>query len=393
MGVFFPGGERREVTYADVWGAGDDVSGAQSMTGESVTFATVIGLDAVAGAVGLMCDIVSMVPFKAYRDRDDVAQVLPSQPMIVADPSPTTTTMAWRAQAVVSWMLWGNLYGLVVSADHLGYPTKVELLDPAQVTCVEHPPARPTWLVAGAEVDPSRFLHVPGRFVRPGSVLGIAPLERHRDTYGLALAARRYGAEWFRDGAHHDGIFSTDKPVTEDQSTTIKSRILAVVRKRREPLVLGGGFRWEKTQGNPSESQMVEVEAAVVGRIARIMGVPVEMIGGSAGPGTSITYANREQRAVDLLTYNVDPYLVRLEDLLTRCLPRPQYAKATRGALLRTDLLTRYRAHDIAIRGGFATPNERRALEDEPPLPDSGDVALWPPYATSVTATDQGGQP
>jgi len=181
--------------------------------------------------------------------------------------------------------------------------------------------------------------------------------------------------------------------VTEDQSTTIKSRILAVVRKRREPLVLGGGFRWEKTQGNPSESQMVEVEAAVVGRIARIMGVPVEMIGGSAGPGTSITYANREQRAVDLLTYNVDPYLVRLEDLLTRCLPRPQYAKATRGALLRTDLLTRYRAHDIAIRGGFATPNERRALEDEPPLPDSGDVALWPPYATSVTATDQGGQP
>lgn len=391
MGVLFAGSDRHSVSYADVWGSGGDVTGQTSMTGEKVNFGTVIGLDAVAGAVGLMSDIVSMVPFHAYRDRDGIAQQMPAQPSIVANPSTSVPTMAWKAQAVVSWMLWGNLYGLVVATDHLGYPTAVELLDPAQVACVERPPANPQWIVAGKAIDPSRFLHVPGRYVRPGSVLGLAPLERHRDTYGLAIAARRYGAEWFRDGAHHDGVLSTDKAVDSEQAKTIKARFVAAVRKRREPVVLGSGFKFARTTGNPSESQMVEVEASVVGRIARIMGVPVEMIGGSSGTGGSITYANREQRAVDLLTYSVDPHLCRLEDLQTRCLPRPQYSKATRGALLRTDLLTRYRAHDIAIRAGFATVNERRALEDEPPLP-GGDVALWPPYTTSVQPADQGGQ-
>ncbi len=390
MTLFRPA-ERREVTYADVWGAGDDVTGATSMTGEPVNFTTVIGLDAVAGAVGLMSDIVSMVPFHAYRDRDGIAQQMPAQPSIVANPSASVPTMAWKAQAIVSWMLWGNMFGLVVATDHLGYPTSVEILDPAQVVCIERPPASPQWIVAGKAIDPARLLHVPGRYVRPGSVLGLAPLERHRDTYGLAIAARRYGAEWFRDGAHHDGVLSTDKAVDPEQAKTIKARFVAAVRRRREPVVLGSGFKFERTTGNPSESQMVEVEAAVVGRIARIMGVPVEMIGGSAGTGGSITYANREQRAVDLLTYSVDPHLCRLEDLQTRCLPRPQYSKAARGALLRTDLLTRYRAHDIAIRAGFATVNERRALEDEPPVP-GGDVALWPPYATSVQPADQGGQ-
>ena len=48
---------------------------------------------------------------------------------------------------------------------------------------------------------------------------------------------------------------------------------------------------------------------------------------------------------------------------------RGQYVKFNRGSLLRTDLKTRYEAHEIGLRAGFLTLDEVRELEDREPLP------------------------
>lgn len=386
--------EHRAVSYTDVWGSGGDVGATTSkLTGEVVGFNDVIGLDAVAGAVGLMSDLISMTPFHAHRDVDGVARPVPSQPQIITSPSAVISVMAWKAQFVVGQMLWGNSIGYVTEWDATGHPTTVEWVDNAQVQVIEGAPfGTAEWSIAGRKVDPSRIIHVPGRYVRPGSIMGIAPLERHRDTYGLALAARRYGSEWFRDGAHPSAVLMSDQKIEQPVADEIKRRWLAP-RNKREPRVLGAGLRYEKTQGNPSESQMIEVEQQTINKVARIVGVPAEFIGGGGGGGGSITYANREQRAMDLLTYYADPHLVRLEQMLGSCLPKPRYVKANRGAFLRADIATRYRVSDMAIRSGMASVNERRALEDLPPI-ESGDEYLWPPYATSVQQVDpttQGG--
>jgi phage portal protein BeeE len=99
-----------------------------------------------------------------------------------------------------------------------------------------------------------------------------------------------------------------------------------------------------------------------------------------------VTYANVEARSLDMLTYSVAPWLVRIERSITRLRPRPRYVKFNPDALVRVDLATRYKAHDMAIRGGWASRDERRELEDLPPIPDgSGQEFLWPPYATSLT--------
>jgi hypothetical protein len=49
-------------------------------------------------------------------------------------------------------------------------------------------------------------------------------------------------------------------------------------------------------------------------------------------------------------------------------LPRGQYVKLNRSAILATDILTRYKAHLMAISGRFMAPSEARAIEDMPPL-------------------------
>lgn len=373
------------------WIRGTDANGFRSLAGESVDFNNVIGLDTVAAAVGLLSDIVYMLPVDVYRDRAGVADPLTTPPSIVAKPSLTVNHRVWRSQAMVSWLLWGNAYGMVLTRTNFGFPETVEWLDPASVTVTETSSVRPAeYAVNGTPVDPDTILHVPGRYVRPGSRIGIAPLERFKETFGLALAARNYGARWFGDGAHPTAILYSDQAINQEQATTIKERFLDAMRGlRREPAVLGAGVKYEAVQSSPGESQLSESQANAAVAVARAFGLPPEMIA-AAVSGSSVTYANREHRSIDFLTFNVDPWLVRFEDMWTDNMPSPQYAKFNRGALLRTDIATRYRVHDMAIRAGMASRDERRELEELGPIPDgSGSEFLWPPYRTFPLPSDE----
>jgi HK97 family phage portal protein len=376
-----------------VFGVGAWSGGHRSRSGERVNWATTIGLDAVAACVGLMTDVAYMLPLGGYRDQQGVATKLAAAPQLVANPSRVVDARTWRAQAVVSWMLWGNAYGLVLTRDQHGYPTTVEWLWPEQVSVEETSILEPAiYRVAGQQIRDGDLLHVPGRYVVPGSRVGLVPLERFKETFGLALAARNFGAQWFGDGAHPSSILKTDAAVDEPTARKIKDRFVAAIRGRREPAVLSGGITYEQVQVTPDDSQFIQTQQQAVTMVARAMGILQPEMIGAAVAGSSITYSNREQRAIDFLTFSADPYLVRVEEMVTRQLPRPQYAKYARGALLRTDLTTRYNAHDTAIRGGWRSPDEARALEDEPPIPDGGgDRYLWPPYAVSETAPSTGG--
>jgi phage portal protein BeeE len=90
------------------------------------------------------------------------------------------------------------------------------------------------------------------------------------------------------------------------------------------------------------------------------------MIGGETG--TSLTYSTVELNSLNFVTYTLRPWLVRLEEALSAVMPQPQFCRFNVDALLRADTLTRYQAHEIAIRSGFLTTDEVRLMEDRKPL-------------------------
>ena len=130
---------------------------------------------------------------------------------------------------------------------------------------------------------------------------------------------------------------------------------------------MGAGIKYTPVQVTPNESQFLETISANMGDIARIFKVPVELIGGAA-EGSSVTYANREERSLDLLAFTIAPWLTKLEDLLDGLLPPGMYAKYNPDAMLRVDLITRFQAHAIALQNHFETLDEVRALENRAPL-------------------------
>jgi hypothetical protein len=79
----------------------------------------------------------------------------------------------------------------------------------------------------------------------------------------------------------------------------------------------------------PDESQFLETQQANISEIARFFGIPAEMVGGKTG--SSLTYANVEQRSLDFLTYGVAFWLKRIEDAFFDLLPQPQFVKFDTG--------------------------------------------------------------
>jgi Phage portal protein len=120
-------------------------------------------------------------------------------------------------------------------------------------------------------------------------------------------------------------------------------------------------------QSPPEEAQFLETTQANIRTICRYFGVQPELIG--ADSGNSLTYANVEQRALDFLTFGLRPWLVRLETALSHLLSSTTTVKFNAAALVRTDLLTRYQAHESAIRAGWKLRSEVREARGLAPDP------------------------
>ena len=81
-----------------------------------------------------------------------------------------------------------------------------------------------------------------------------------------------------------------------------------------------------------------------------------------------MTYSNVEQDWLGFVRFTLTKYLRKIEEALTTFTPRGQTVRFQISALLRSDTLTRYQAHQIALNAGFMTLNEIRAIESLPPL-------------------------
>lgn len=368
--------ERRAID-ASSFNIASDTFTSRSQSGVNVTFDNAVGVWVAWACATLIADTIYGFPVDVFEKDSSGSPVEVEKPKLIQQPSGIVSARDWRAQAVVAMAFWGNSYGLEASMfDRFGLIDSVEWVNPDTVTVTQTSQfSRPTYALNGTPVESMAHLR---RHPMPGSAVGMSPLERQKETIGLAIAARDFASQWFRDGAHPSGLLTTEQKIDQDVATTAKERFMKAIRGRREPAALGSGWKYEPVQAKPADSQLQELSADALLAITGAFRVRPEMIG-LAVSGSSVTYANREQNSLDFLTYTMQPWITIFEDYWDTHLPPSQYARFNTGSLLRTDTKARYQTHDLAIRMGLATVNERRSLEDMPPV-EGGDERLWPPY-------------
>jgi HK97 family phage portal protein len=318
---------------------------------------------AVWACVNLIAGSISTLPLAAYRSgsRDP----LPDLPPILRAPSAGWSLPEFLYAVLQCLLLRGNAYGLIVDRAGAGLlPSQVELLAYERVG-VSMPNGSVEYRVDGQLVDPASVWHVRA-FTTPGNVLGLSPIAHARQAVGLGLGAERYAAKFFGESAIPSGVLTTDQDIRDDRAAQINARWKQAHQGNREIAVLGNGAKFQPVTIPPEQAQFLETTRANVATIARYFGVQPELIGGESGG--SLTYANVEQRALDFLTFGLRPWLVRLETALSVLLSSTTTVKFNAAALVRTDLLTRYQAHESAIRAGWKLRSEVRELEDLPPI-------------------------
>jgi HK97 family phage portal protein len=368
--------EERAVTSGEILSAINARRMGSKGLSSSVDEGTAMRHSAVWACVRLIAGVGSTLPLDQYRTVD--GQQLPSPlAQVLADPSTDVSPSVWRYQMWSSLLLAGNAYGLITEFTASGFPRRIEILSPGSVTWHDE---NGRW-VTKLENQPierwpaGRLWHAP-MFAAPGQPFGLSPIGFAAKSINSGLAAEDFGGEFFTGGGHPSSIIYSEQQLTADQAEGVKEKFVDATRGR-EPAVFGSGLKHEQIQVNPTDSQFLDTQRFTVEQIARIYGVFPEMIG-AATSGSSVTYANREQRAADWLTYGLVPYLVPVEESLSALIPRPQRVKANVSAVLRSDLKSRYESYEIAARIGTlsGTPllstNEMRDLEDLPPV-DGGD--------------------
>ena len=327
-------------------------------------------MSAVSACVELRANYISQLPFDSYREGAGGTSVkVTPQPRVIVKPSARNVPRsAWMKQAQYARMLWGNATLYIGARDGAGYPTSLDVLPPWEVafdrtSVLERLEVR----VAGQPMPAEDVVIVPGQ-VRPGCTVGVAPLAAS----GLVELGRRaqdFGRDWFRNGAVPSSILYSDQAMTSDDADAMVGRILEKWRNRK-PAVLGSGLRHEKVSVAANESQFIETIRQNQAEIAIVLGIAPEAIGVSVS-GSSVTYANREQNAQQVMLNTVNNDILLWQEVLYDIVPRPQFVRFSTGAFLRSDLKTRYESYSLGISSGFIVPNEARAWEDLGPMEGS----------------------
>lgn len=321
---------------------------------------------AIWAACDLIASLISTLPLDTYRKTGTTGPGKPiGNPQIVDDPGGDDNGVEdWLYQYMMSHLLTGNAVGKVVSYDRLAYPTQIVLYHPDDVQARrDWKTGEPFWFIRGRETPTSEIWHRRS-YPMPGCLLGMSPIAHHATTVGVAVAAERFGLQYFTDGAHPSSLLTnTEAELGPKEAAEAKTKWMAAVYGTREPVVMGRGWEHKTIQVTPEESQFLDTQKYTAAECARIYGPNIaEVLGYETGG--SMTYANVVDRNNALLTLNLNKWLVRVERMFTRMLPQPQYVRFNTGALLRATTFERYRAHALALANQWKVVNEVRSDED-----------------------------
>lgn len=362
---------------ATTWGSwGDEPSSTANVSPQSA-----LQLLTVYGCNRFICDGISTLPVDVFRS-SGAGNVEVTAPPWLKQPTPELDFVAWATQLLTSWLLAGNAY-LFVDYDGANGVRSATPLDPTKVQ-VKRVQSRKVFLVDGVELDSARIKHVPG-VMFPGSDIGLSPVEAARVTIGAGLSAEEYAKTFLDQDSNPGGVIEVpgDMPPEKTRQTARDwARAHSGKAKTGLPGVLTGGATWKQVAVTNEQAQFLETRGFTSSQIASQMFLidPSEM--GLPVDGSSLTYANLEQRNARKVSVTFLPWIIRLEKLVSDLLPRPQFVKLNVNGLLRGDTTARYAAYATGIQAQFLLPNEARAKEDLPPL-DGGDTVVEPAAAPS----------
>jgi len=208
----------------------------------------------------------------------------------------------------------------------------------------------------------------------------------HRDNFGLALANRNYGANFYKNGAHLNGVLKHPGRLTNEAYDRLKgsfNRAFGGSQNAGGTAILEEGMDFQKVGLNPTDAAFNETKKATISDIARITGVPGILLEDM----DKATFGNMEQLSQMFVNYTIMPLCETIEAEFNRKLffEAEKYQYCTRfnlDGLLRGDIAARS-SYYTTMRNVLAmSPNEIRIKENMNPYEGGDSYEL--PLASNI---------
>lgn len=371
--------------YIDNWLRGLDDGGTLSSTGLRITVEEAMTVPAISGSVNVLAEDLSKVPIVLYKRGDAREQAVdhPLYKLLKYGPAPWLSSYAWRRVLISNALSRGNGYSRV---HRMGgaFLDRLTLIQPGATTHRWQTDGEPFFdVVENGRLQQNLswqdVIHIPYRATNEcavyGGVIGVSPIHRNKETVALALAAERYAAKFFKNGAKPSAILEMDKKLPDDEvAKRIRAgieRVYSGVDNSFKVAILELGLKLKEWSFDPQKSQMTETRKEQGKSCAMMYGVPPHKI----GILDNATFTNIESQGIDYVTGPVSALAQCFESAIeTACLTpgeREQYyVECNLDALQRGDQESRYAAYAMGRQWGWLNVDTIRGRENMPPLPE-----------------------
>lgn len=370
--------------------AGGAILGAAGAT--NVTPNNAMSIAAVYACVRVLAESVASLPFKPFRRTPGGKEVALNHRLysVLHDmANPEMTSFEFREMMMAHLCLWGNHYSEI---EMNGRTDVLALwpLPPDRVTMSRDDAGELIYLCdvhgRGRVTLPAyRVFHVRG--LASNGIKGLSPIAVARNTLRLAANVELFGAAFFDNNATPGGVLEHPGKMSVqayDRLKTSWEQRHSGPANAGKPAILEEGIKWSSIGMPMSDAQFLETRKFQVSEIARIFRVPPHLIQDL----DKATFSNIEHQSLDFVIHALRPWLVRIEQAVTRCLigeieRKTIFAEFNVDGLLRGDIKTRYDAYAVGRNWGWLSRNDVRRLENMNDV-DGGDDYLTPLNMTTL---------
>jgi HK97 family phage portal protein len=346
----------------------------QVASGIEVNQDTALTITAVWRAVNVISGSIAAMPLHVYaKGNSNSREKVNAHPVakLLKTPSGMMTDYIFRETMQATALLWGNAYALI---KRNGPTAKAEELIPV------HPDDVIVLKSQGqlfyqvriddtmVMVNANDMIHLPG--LSFNGLVGKSPVRVMAESLSVGIAAQRFGATFFGNGANIAGVIESPGELNDDVYNRLRdswNNRYQGIEKANQTAILEGGMRYSRIGIPPNEAQFLETRQFSVVEVARMFGVQPHLLMDLSRS----TNNNIEHQGIEFVTFTLAPWLSRWESELNRKmftapeLEQGYYVEFNLNGLLRGDSKSRAEYYRAMFNIAALNPNEIRALENQ----------------------------
>lgn len=210
--------------------------------------------------------------------------------------------------------------------------------------------------------------------LKPDGLCHYGPVAMAAKAIQLAIAMNDYGSNFFAGGGVPplalEGPLPAGDAAMKRAQADIKRSVDAAKDANEPVFPIPAGYKLNPVGLDPAKGQMIEARRFQVEEIARSYQLPPVFLQDL----TRATFTNAEQQDLHLVKHLIGQWAEALEGELNLKLfgrgNNGRYVEHNLDGLLRGDFKTRMDGMGQAVQNGLLTPNEGRALDNRPALPN-----------------------